>query len=68
MPECAKVHIKKSWPVTFYLYIKDLPETVMHSSTALFANDTKFYCKVLTANDCEKIQKDVDCVYEWSLK
>ena len=38
----------------------------MHSSIALLADDTKFYCKVLTANYCEKIHKDPDCVYDWS--
>ena len=55
-------------PLLFIMYINDLPEAVMHSSTTLFADDTKFYCKVLTANDCGKIQKDLDCVYEWSSK
>ena len=40
----------------------------MHGKTAQFADDTKFYCEVLRANDCEKIPKDLACVYEWSLK
>ena len=55
-------------PLLFLLYINDLPTAINYNNVALFADDTKFYSQVSNINSCLNIQKDLDSLYEWSLK
>jgi ribonuclease P/MRP protein subunit RPP40 len=54
-------------PVLFIIYINDL-ETGLKSSISKFADDTKVGGKALTTKDCEKIQRDLDLISQWSEK
>ena len=49
------------------MYINDLPD-IVQSSTKLFADDTKLYSRVGTANNegCEAIQDDLRSLQTWS--
>jgi hypothetical protein len=55
-------------PLLFLLYINDLPDVVKYSKIALFADDAKMYINIESEDDCKKLQKDLDAVYEWSSK
>ena len=54
-------------PTLFLIFINDLP-SVVSSTTALFADDSKVYNPVSTAEEVKAIQKDMDSLYEWSTK
>ena len=46
-------------PTLFSIYINDLPETILHSSVKLFADDCILYRAVHTPADTEKLQEDL---------
>ena len=52
-------------PILFILYINDLPSKV-HCNITLFADDTKLYTSINTAQDHMMLQEDIDCLVEWS--
>lgn len=54
-------------PLLFVLFINDLPE-VSDSIVKLFADDAKLYSTASTLAECEKIQRNIDNLYEWSQK
>ena len=54
-------------PTLFLIFINDLP-SVVSSTTALFADDSKVYNPVSTAEEVKAIQKDMDSLYKWSTK
>ena len=49
----------------FTIYINDLPENII-SHLFLFADDCKFFRRILTTEDTEIMQKDLDTLHEWS--
>ena len=54
-------------PILFLVYINDLLDNI-DSFSLLFADDTKIYRKILTKEDSEKLQKDIDNLVEWTKK
>ena len=46
-------------PTLFSIYINELPETILHSSIKLFADDCILYRAVYTPADTEKLQEDL---------
>ena len=54
-------------PLLFVLYINDLPDSVQ-SNILLFADDTKIFRQVSTAEDAEILQNDIDALNQWSEK
>ena len=54
-------------PLLFLIYINDLDCGIV-SKISKFADDTKLGGKVLTTNDCEAIQRDLDNLSTWSDK
>ena len=55
-------------PLLFILYVDDVRHVVKHSSIKIFADDIFLYSKVSCYEDCLKLQDDLSCVYQWSLK
>jgi hypothetical protein len=53
-------------PVLFVIYINTLPSTAEFSKIFLFADDTKILKEVKEQEDCDKLQKDLDNMYEWT--
>ena len=55
------------WPFLFLLYLNDLPDIVSNStSIALFADDAKCSSVVRTPDDCLALQRDLNCLYDWT--
>ncbi|MES9905174.1 MAG: reverse transcriptase family protein [Sedimenticola sp.] len=52
-------------PILFLIFINDLPEIVT-SAVKLFADDTKLYREIASANDCELIQEDLNKLSNWT--
>jgi hypothetical protein len=53
-------------PILFVIYINSLPEVATNSEVFLFADDTKVFREILTEEDCDKLQKDIDNMFEWT--
>jgi hypothetical protein len=55
-------------PLLFLLYINDMPMVVSSSSSvALFADDAKVFHSINNLNDCLKLQRNLDRLYDWSV-
>ena len=52
-------------PLLFLLYVNDLPQVVMSSSIALFADDTKCYREIKNSGNGDSLQQDLDQICEW---
>ena len=54
-------------PFLFLLNLNDLPDAVSNSkSTALFADDAKCSSVVRTPDDCLALQRDLNCLHDWT--
>ena len=51
----------------FVIYINDMPDNIK-SHLFLFADDCKFFRQILTTEDTEIMQQDLDKLHEWSEK
>ena len=52
-------------PTLFSIYINDLPESILHSSIKLFADDCIIYRAIRTPEDAERLQEDLCALQEW---
>jgi ribonuclease P/MRP protein subunit RPP40 len=52
-------------PLLFLCFVNDLPDWVV-SSIRMFADDTKIWTKIETAEDSQTLQRDLDKLAEWS--
>ena len=55
-------------PLLFLIMINDLPESVMNSTVSIFADDTRVTKVIKDEVDIEKLQCDINRVYEWQEK
>ena len=51
-------------PLLFIIYINDLPEA-LQSNVAIFADNTKLYRFIITADDSNILQSDLDLLVDW---
>ena len=54
-------------PIMFQVYINDMNEG-LNSYINLFADDAKILKVVRSVDDCMELQRDIDKIYEWSLR
>ena len=55
-----------SGPILFALFVNDLT-SVLDIDFTFFADDLKLYIDVKSTSDCEKLQKNLTIVHEWSV-
>ena len=48
------------------IYINTLPDIIKHSSLFLFADDTKVFKDILSRDDSDALQQDLDAMWEWT--
>lgn len=48
--------------------VNDLPEVVKDAGCLLFADDLKLFMRITDQSHCELLQRDIDCVVEWSVE
>ena len=53
-------------PLQFILLVNDLPTVVQSAKCLLFADDLKLSLAVRSAEDCGRLQQDIDKVVAWS--
>ena len=54
-------------PVLFIIYVNELPDLV-DSTMKMYADDTKLYRSVMSREDAQKMQDDLDVLSDWSKK
>ena len=54
-------------PILFLLYVNDLPDVVVNSKVASFADDTKLYRRVDSTQDAILLQNELDKLEAWSI-
>ena len=53
-------------PLLFVIVINDLPDAIHeHTSTALYADDTKLHRAILAAKECDILQQDLTSLNTW---
>jgi len=52
-------------PILFVIFINDMPE-VVHAVIQMFADDTKLYREIRSAQDGDQLQQDLDALEKWS--
>ena len=53
-------------PALFLLYVNNLPDSILHSKVAMFADDTQVYKVVMSEDDGVALQQDLDNLSSWS--
>ena len=53
-------------PLSFALYINDIPMAVKSSHCVMFADDVKLFHRVRATSDCGELQSDLDSLSRWS--
>ena len=56
-------------PLLFILFINDIYKGLdKDTSIGLYADDTKIWCNIYSEHDCAILQKDINMLYDWSVK
>ena len=53
-------------PALFLIYVNNLPDSILNSKVAMFADDTKVYEVVMSEDDGAALQQDLDNLSSWS--
>lgn len=52
-------------PLLFVMYIDSLHHSVTNSTLKVFADDVTVYKVVASVSDCQLLQDDLSCLYDW---
>ena len=53
-------------PLLFLVHIGDIDSTLQYATASSFADDTRIMMKVQSREDCNRLQLDLESVYEWA--
>ena len=53
-------------PILFLIYVNDLPDVIQNSNLAMFADDSKCFKRVNSAEDSTDLQIDLDNLCDWA--
>ena len=53
-------------PVLFLIHIGDIDSSLQHATASSFADDTRITMKIKCKEDCDRLQQDLELVYEWA--
>ncbi len=53
-------------PLLFLILMCDIDCGVTNSTVVSFADDTRLYTRISEIEDCDLLQSDLNCVYEWA--
>ena len=55
-------------PLLFNLYVADLPGIFRYAHCIMYADDTKLFMRIMSPEDAENFQEDIDRMYDWCTK
>ena len=53
-------------PLLFLILMSDIDIGVLNDKVVSFADDTRLYSKISYVEDCDSLQSDLNCVYDWA--
>ena len=53
-------------PLLVLILMSDIDIRVLNAKVVSFADDTRLYSKISYAEDCDSLQSDLNCVYDWA--
>ena len=53
-------------PLLFLILMSDIDIRVLNAKVVCFADDTQLYSKISYVEDCDSLQYDLNCVYDWA--
>ena len=53
-------------PLLFLVHIGDIDSTLQFASASSFADDTRIMMRVRSREDCDRLQQDLEAVYQWA--
>ena len=52
-------------PLLFLILMSDIDSGVLNAKVVSFADDTRLYSNISYVEDCDSLQSDLNCVYDW---
>ena len=53
-------------PMLFLVLMSDINQNIEESKIISFADDTRLYTPIYSVDDCDSLQSDLQCVYDWA--
>ena len=53
-------------PLLFLILMSDVDIGVLNTKVVSFTDDTRLYSKISYVEDCDSLQSDLNCVYDWA--
>ena len=53
-------------PLLFLILMSDIDSGVLNAKVVSFADDTRLYSKISYVEDCDSLQSDLNCLFDWT--